>query len=276
MKKDISTKEIIKAITIDIAKYILNLELDSVKFIDKELDRIEKREADVVIKCKIEGLDSILHLEIQTNNDASMPKRMLRYFVDISTLYPNIPIYQYLIYIGKNRLNMQEAIIEKNINYRYNLIDMHQIDCQKLIELNTPEALVLSILCDFGDKDELDLLIYIIKRLKELTNNDLYRFGKYMLMIETLSSSRDLESKVKEAEEMLRTVELEKLPSYEIGYEKGIERGIEKGISKGAMQTNLKNAVIMIDKFNLSIDSVVKELNIDKQELLEYMKKTKR
>ncbi len=97
---------------------------------------------------------------------------------------------------------------------------MHQIDCQKLIELDTPEALVLSILCDFGDKDELDLLIYIIKRLKELTNNDLHRFGKYMLMIETLSSSRDLESKVKEAEEMLRTVELEKLPSYEIGYEK--------------------------------------------------------
>ncbi len=37
MKKDITTKEIIEAITKDLAKYILNLKIEDTKFIDKEL-----------------------------------------------------------------------------------------------------------------------------------------------------------------------------------------------------------------------------------------------
>ena len=45
MKKDITTKEIIEAITKDLAKYILELKIENIKFIDKELKRIEKREA---------------------------------------------------------------------------------------------------------------------------------------------------------------------------------------------------------------------------------------
>ena len=277
MKKDISTKEIIKSITIEIAKYILNIELESVKFIDKELDRIEKREADVVIKCKISGVESILHLEIQNSNDKIMPKRMLRYFVDITTLYPDLPIHQYLIYIGKKKLNMSNEIVAENINYRYNLVDMHDIECQKLLELDTPEALVLSILCDFRGRDELELLVYIIKRLKELVNEDEHRFSKYMLILETLSTNRDLETTVKEAEEMLKNIELEKLPSYEIGFEQGIKDGIEKGIQRGIQRgiekATLKNAMVMIKRFKLSIDEVSKELDIDKEKLLEFIKK---
>ena len=48
MKKDITTKETIKTITQDISKYILHLDVTDIKFIDKELQRIEKREADIV------------------------------------------------------------------------------------------------------------------------------------------------------------------------------------------------------------------------------------
>jgi len=43
MKKDITTKDTIKTITQDISKYILNLDVADIEFVDKELQRVEKR-----------------------------------------------------------------------------------------------------------------------------------------------------------------------------------------------------------------------------------------
>jgi hypothetical protein len=50
-----------------------------------------------------------------------------------------------------------------------------------------------------------------------------------------------------------------------------VDQGIETGIQQGVFET----AIRMIDRFNLSVDDVIKELNIKKEELLEYMKKSK-
>lgn len=268
MKKDITTKETIKTITEDIAKYILKLQVEDVEFVDKELQRIEKREADIVALCKIDGVKSILHIEIQNNNDASMHLRMLRYYTDIQQRFENLEIHQYLIYIGKATLSMSDKIVKTNIKFRYNVIDMHQIDCQEFIKLDTPDALVLSILCDFKGRDELSVLIYITKRLEELTKDNEHRLGKYMLILETLSTNRNLKDKLKEAEEMLRDIRYEDLPSYEIGMERGMERGILQGVSQGIITT----AITMIKEFNLSVEQVAKKLNISIEELKKHLK----
>jgi len=45
MSKDIVSKEIVKKLVIDIAKYILNIEINDLEFIDKELQRVEDRRA---------------------------------------------------------------------------------------------------------------------------------------------------------------------------------------------------------------------------------------
>ena len=179
MKKDITTKDTIKTITQDIAKYILELDVKDITFVDKELQRIEKREADIVALCKVNGKKAILHLEIQNDNDKTMNKRMLRYYTEIKLRFDNIKIYQYLIYIGKAKLSMSDNIIEDNINYKYNIIDMHKIDCEKFLAMNNPDALVLSILCDFKDKNEIDILSYILKKLEEFTqdNEHLHRMA---------------------------------------------------------------------------------------------------
>jgi len=96
MKKDITTKDTIKTITEDIAKYILELDITNIEFVDKELQRIEKREADVIASCRINGIKAILHLEVQNDNDKTMHHRMLRYYTDIKLRFDKLPIYQYL------------------------------------------------------------------------------------------------------------------------------------------------------------------------------------
>ena len=270
MKKDITTKDTIKAITYDIATYILKLKIsEDFEFVDKELQTIEKREADIVALCKIDGIESILHIEIQNSNDKLMNTRMLRYYTDIKTRFDNIPIYQYLIYIGKPKLSMKDKVKDININFKYNIIDMHTIDCEELIKLDTPDALVLSILCDFKGKDELEMLVYITTRLSELTKDNEHGLGKYMLILETLSSNRDLKDKLKKAEDMLRTTRYEDLPSYEIGMQRGEARGEARGQLKG----KLEGAIIMIDKFGLSIENVSKELQIPIDELRKQLNK---
>jgi len=49
---------------------------------------------------------------------------------------------------------------------------MHTIDCEKFLKMDTPDALVLAILCDFKGRDEKDVVVYIITRLRELTQDD--------------------------------------------------------------------------------------------------------
>ena len=255
MHKDLTSKEAIKSITYDIATHILKLNLSKeFEFVDKELQRIEKREADIVVLCEIDDEKKILHLEIQNSNDNTMPRRMLRYYNDIKIRFRDLDVLQYIIYIGRKKMSMKDNIQENNLSFRYNIIDMHDINCEELIKLDTPDALILSILCDFKGKDELDVLLFIITRLKELSKDDEHQLGKYMLMMETLSTNRDLKNKLKEAEKMLREIKYENLPSYDIGMEKGIE--------KGTLKTNMKNALIMINDFNISPKDVAEKLDL--------------
>jgi predicted transposase YdaD len=263
MKKDITTKALLKALltlTKDIAHLLLNLNISNITFIDKELKTIQKREADIVAKCIIDNKEQILHIEIQNNNDKTMPNRMLRYFNDINTKYPNLIINQYLIYIGKAKLSMKDYIKESNLNYKYNILDMHSIDCNELIKLDTPDALVLSILCDFKGKDSKEVLKYLMRRIQELTKDNSNELGKYMLMLETLSTNRNLEKTVKEVEGMLRDMNVEK----GMVYRKGLARGEERG--------KLESAKIMIQDFNLSIKEVSEKLNIPISSLIHLSK----
>ena len=143
--------------------------------------------------------------------------------------------------------------------------------------MDNPDALVLSILCDFKGRKDKDVITYILKRLQELTLNDNHKLGKYMLILDTLSTNRDLQNILKEVEDMLRDIKMEELPSYQIVLERGVQRGVSQGISQGISQWIsqgiITTAITMINKFKLSIDDVAKELNISIDELKKHLDK---
>jgi len=232
MKKDIILKDVFRTIVKDISKYFLNININKLSFIDsEELRRVEQRDSDIVFRNE----NKIIHIEIQNSNDKNMALRMLRYYTDIKH-NTDLPIKQY--YVGRNTLNMQDSLSDEGLNYQYNLIDIKSIDCELLLKEESPDALVLAILCDFKDKNPTDIVKFIVSKLKEYTKSDLNSFRRYMLMLEELSSNRDLKETVKEAEEMLskmleKDYDFSKLPSYEIGVNEGLNKGIKAGIDKG-------------------------------------------
>ena len=84
----------------------------------------------------------------------------------------------------------------------------------------------------------------------------------FSVVFSILSINRDLENEVKKGLDML-AVNLEDTPVYQ--WE--LERAVKKA--------NFESAIVMIEKFKLSIDDIVKEFNIKKEELLEYIKQKK-
>ena len=129
------------------------------------------------------------------------------------------PLKQYLLYIGKERCTMPQNISEPNLSYHYELVDMHTVNCETLLERNTPEALVLAILCDFKGRSAHAVVREIGTRLRLLMHNDDKGFLDYFSMLEILGQNRDLSEPIKETKEMLTQIDVSRLPSYQWGRE---------------------------------------------------------
>lgn len=96
---------------------------------------------------------------------------------------------------------------------------------RSLLAQDNPDALVLAVLYDFGGRKPQEVVTYIVHRLREPLGADERGFREHMTMLEILSKNRDLQAQVKEAEHMLTNIDIEHLPSFNIGFERGEEEG---------------------------------------------------
>jgi hypothetical protein len=226
-KKDIVSKETIRRIAIDLALYLLELPIDtdSLEVLETEHQRIEDRRADLVVRLReTSGEAFLLHIEIQHNHDPLMPWRMLRYRADIELAHPEEQVRQYLIYIGNRPLRMAAGIHKNELEYSYNVLDMGSIDCSRLLALDNPDALVLAILCDFRGREPQAVVNHIVGQLHEKLRDNPKRFREYIDMLEILSSGRELEQRIKEAQQMLTRIDRTTTPTYLLGLEAGEAR----------------------------------------------------
>jgi len=119
-------------------------------------------------------------------------------------------IHQFLIYIGADPLTMPAGLAKPELlDYRYGLIDMHQVGCAGLLVQDNPNALVLAVLYDFGDRRPQEVVTYIVHRLRELLGANERGFRDYMAILEILSKNRDLQAQIKEAERMPTEIDIE-------------------------------------------------------------------
>jgi hypothetical protein len=234
--KDIISKHLLKRMTLGMARVLLDLDIIELDIIETEQQRVEERRADLVAKVKAQDDDYILHIEVQNDNQTLMPWRMLRYLTDIRLAYPGLQVKQFLIYIGREKLNMDAGIEETDHQYRYQVLDMHGIDCETLLRQESPEALIFAILGDFGAYSAREVVKVILQRLQSLTGDNLAAFRDYLLMLEVLSGNRDLKQILQEEEKMLSQVKYSDLPSYGLGMQDGLEKGLEQGLEKGIEQ----------------------------------------
>ncbi|MEO5360407.1 MAG: hypothetical protein H7843_08145 [Nitrospirota bacterium] len=173
----------------------------------------------------------LVHIEFQATNYSKMVYRELRYWVYMTEIYDIQPL-QYVFYIGNEPLKMTDTIITETVNYRYNLIDMRDVDCNKFLYSSKPEEVIIAILCNYQKKGVKIFIREILSRLKELVPEETLR-GKYIRQVEVLSQLRDLHDDVcKEVEAMAIMYDMER----DVRFKQGLAEGQRKGLLEGRLE----------------------------------------
>ncbi len=262
---DALLKRIMEDFSQDMFKALLGLEPLSIKLVEREFPRVQvsSRHVDFLARTRYKmGIaqerEEIFHIEFQTNNDLSMPQRMLRYALDIYEREKEFPS-QVVIYIGNEELKMKESFNEiksfSHLNYSFKIIDVSKISADTFLINNNPNIAILAVLGHFDDAETL-----VTKILKLLSNY--YGFSEKLRIsiskLEIVCQLRGLTPLLyKKVNEMLG-IDITELESYKEGMKEGKKEGMKEGIITLGLS-------LLEKKFNLDSD----ELSQLKKQLLE-------
>lgn len=193
---------------------------------------------------------------------------MARYLIELYNRY-KLPVIQVVLYIGEDNLKMQSEInfeiLDTRIEYKYKIIDVKTIKCEKFLNSNKSDLLILAILCDFKDRDKSKVVREILQKIEKLNLKDELEKKNYILKLEVLSKLRNLEEIVVKEERMLDSIRVEDTLNYKNGKLVGIEKGIEKEKIYIALKM-LKSGIKIEDIANFT------ELSIEKIKVLQLKK----
>jgi len=206
------------------------------------------REPDFVyIVNQTNDLLCILHIEFQAADDGDMLSRMYEYSGLLYRQY-RLPFHQFVIYLGEDEpVKMQTEMRFADIAYKYRLIKIASVPYTDFINSETPEEVILSILCDLQGED-IRLIIQKIMRILQKFSRSRKALEKYFDQLRLLSQLRNKEQIVEEEEKkMLSTlsISLDRDPLFKQGKEQGIRK--EKRISAvNSITANLDDKTIEI------------------------------
>ncbi len=190
--------------------------------------------------------ESILHMEFQSFNDPTMPWRMLRYYTAIAEKYQTHNIKQLVVYVGNEKLRMKSSLRIKNLVFKYEILDIRQIDCKILLESQDPVDRIMACLCKVEDEGYLiEKLVETLEGMEEEQRKD------YIMKLLTLTELRPklrirLSEEVRHMPIVVRPEDI-RLPKrklrkdilYRLGLEEGKQIGHEEGFLKALQDTVL-------------------------------------
>ncbi|MBF0606921.1 MAG: hypothetical protein HQL61_05125 [Magnetococcales bacterium] len=227
-------KDMMEEIEKPLIEDVLGIKIDKVTKLNTLMQLTDEREVDFLARLDYADTDSfIAHVEFQSTNDPKMLKRMLRYFIHIYALY-ELRVKQYVIFIGKDKMNMKTLLNLPEMHYTYKLIDMRNIACEQFLYSGVPGKIILAILCNMGGRDERELVRQILAELMKVTRG--LDLSKNVRKLEMLSRLRDMQKIViEEVGKMSIAYDLpiEKDIRFIQGKQEGIQEGKQEGKQEG-------------------------------------------
>ncbi|RTZ70389.1 MAG: hypothetical protein DSZ30_00915 [Aquificaceae bacterium] len=206
---DIPLRKLLKDVPVNFLKLAFGKEFDGtrMRFLDVKLPKLFEREADLVFEYEGE----IYHLEIQTKEDPKKGLRMLYYYALILENYGKVP-HQVVLYVGDKPLRRMKGELKfPNLDFRYKIVDLNEVDCSILLNSPEPSDWILASLCRM--EDESTTLREIIWRINNLPEKEKQTYLSMLLHLAGLRPKR-LNILSKEVQNMPITIDLEKDPFY--------------------------------------------------------------
>ncbi len=164
-----------------------------------------------------------------------------------------LPIKQFVIYIGQEPLTMRAKLSEDEIFTGFELKNLSQLDYQTVLSSDIPEEIILTALCDFKQEEIQAVLQKIITRLQALSKDEI-TLQKYIRQIMTFGRLRNFNQYITQTlKDMAIVYDIEKDPLYKEGELRKTIRGIQRVLEK-----NKFTLEEIADLFEVGLDFVLK------------------
>jgi predicted transposase YdaD len=192
--------------------------------INRELKFLKSLRPDMLFKAG----DKIFHIEIQAQQDKTLPKRMLIYSVVIEEKFSKEPV-QIVLFVGKG--NPPPSYFKSEFKtLKFKVVDMKKIDPDEFIKSDKPEEVILGVLAGkYREKPE--VFKKVIRKISKIIKNK-KELLKYMEDISFLGSLFDVEIKI---EPMPIQIDIRKTLFYKWGEKEGEKKGLKEGLKEGIL-----------------------------------------
>jgi hypothetical protein len=213
----------------------------------------------------------MFQIEIQVQQDKTMPERMFKYYYAIVEKYKKEPT-QIVLFVGKGNPPPSEYRTPK-LTLKYEVLDMKRIDPDVFIKSQKPEEIIIGVLAGkYREKPE--AFSKVVKRISEIVKSE-KEVIKYMNDINFLASLFDVKIRLKP---MPIQIDIRKAPFYKWGREEGLKEGEQRGLAKGlreGLKKGLKDAILRIVRVKFSSSKAKQIKNfLEKVDDIRYLKKT--
>jgi predicted transposase YdaD len=197
--------------------------------INQEVKLLKSLRPDMLFKAG----EKIFHIEIQAQQDKTLPKRMLLYSVGIEEKFGKEPV-QIVLFVGKG--NPPPSYFKSEFKFlKFKVVDLKKIDPDEFIKSDKPEEVVLGVLAGkYREKPE--IFSKVIRKISKIVKNK-KELLKYMEDISFLGGLFDVEIK---AEHMPIQIDIRKTLFYKWGEQKGFEKGKKEGLKEGEQRGIVK------------------------------------
>jgi predicted transposase YdaD len=191
------------------------------RWCNPEFPRVSTQFADLLAETESGRL---WHLELQATNDPDMPLRMLEYTSRAHRAYGRFP-KQCVLYVGREPLRMVAEICEEDLWFRYRLVDIRDLDRERLLSSGDVGDNIIAILTELRSSEE--VVRRVLNAIAALEESERQEALEALLLIAGL---RELEEMVEQ--------EARKMPVFDDILENKVlgrefKRGLEEGVKQG-------------------------------------------
>ncbi len=168
--------------------------------------------------------DSLVHIELQSGNDSKMALRMAEYCLSVYRRLGRFPA-QVLLYVGEAPLRMQAELTGADFSFRYKLVDIRELDGERLLESDQVGDNVIAILARLQDSRA------AVRRVAEtIALLSAEERGVPLRQLRTLAGLRHLEDVVEqEVRHMPITEDIRNHKVFRLEYAEAIQEGRQQG-----------------------------------------------
>ena len=207
----------------------------------EQLDTVSKRPKELRIDFaqKIIPKNSnpyVLHLEFQSQINDEFPFRMLEYY-EILARKNRLEVEQILVYVGNPKIEpIAGNITHKNLQLRYKVLDMNQLEFPKLLNSNSPSEIIMAILTNLKDNKPDEIIDLIFERLKETAKTE-EELKDALYFLQILSDLRKFGEDIsKKLKAMPISLDYRKSSIFSEGRMEGRQEGKQEGRQEEASQ----------------------------------------